>query len=395
MDNTYSLEDFECEEFAENLEDVVGRTYEKVQLMAAVPDDEDFYFNQLLQLTNYSMYLFSAPTGYGKSYLAECFAQTMLENDYQVYQIDCEEFMEEEAPESIWKSLLEECVKKSDPEGFEEQKVCLYLQNLSAVESDKKCTRAIAKGLKKISNCNCRCIVLATDNDFSKIPSLILKQFVVLELGLPDEEERTKFFEKFMEFYITDPMTEEDVPFYLVSAKAEEDDEEDLERLAMYCAEKTEGLSFGQLMSVMEQVLKAFKMRLKIATDNDFSNTFAQLSAGTGCCVEEAEFLAIIAKVKKIGDVLKQSEAGEKSAGDQGIVVAPVINPPQVVVNVQANGAGGGTNTVPVADDNQMSTRDLKIDAVTNDDNPTVAALVAGFGELPSWDKVDDCFKVD
>ena len=255
-----SLDDFKYEGFDENLDNVAGREYEKAQLLASMTDQA---YDELLYMPNCSKFLLTGPTGYGKSYLAKCYAQSLKENQYELYHIDCESIMEEEDPDQIWQDIFREVLEKTHPEGDYEQKMYLYLENIDVLKDNKKCTKLVAASLKALSDADCRCIVLCTDIDGTSIPTVILRQFTIMELGLPDEDERREYFQSLLGFEIENPYDGEDArTFYPLSVSADHNQQgEDIDLIASYCAEETKDLSFAQLELVLNQVNRKLKAK--------------------------------------------------------------------------------------------------------------------------------------
>ncbi len=326
----FDLEDFEFEEFEENLEDAAGRSYEKSQFMAALVEEN---FDGIIGMANCSNFFLTGPAGSGKSYLAKCFAQTAKENDYDVYQIDCEDIMEEDDADKGWKGIFEKVLEKTDPEGDYDKKMFLYLENLDAVKDDRKSVRVIASSLKKINNVDCKCIIVSTDLTGTSIPTAILKQFAIIELDKPDEEARIEFFKSVLKITLEDE--EKNIIFYPLATGTEETQKnapqyDELSVLALYCAEKTEGLTFGQLQIVFNQLNRQLKTTLQRITDGDAGAIKAHVTnPQKAYLVTEEEFLEIIAKVRKGAKVLEQAENVEKSGGNTGAV--SVVSQPQVV----------------------------------------------------------------
>lgn len=388
-----SLDDFEYEGFDETLNDASGREYEKAQLLASVSDQA---YDELLYMPNCSKFLLIGPTGYGKSYLAKCYAQTLKEKEYKLYHIDCEDIMEEEEPDQCWKEIFRDILEKTHPEGDYEQKMYLYMENLDLLKDNKKCTKLVASSLKALSDADCRCIILATDIDGTAIPSSVLRQFTIMELGVPDEDERRAYFQSLLGFEIENPYDEEDTrTFYPLSVSADHvqqsDDEEEMDEidlLAMYCAEETKDLSFGQLEQVLNQVNRKFKARLQDITDGDAKAVFSHVKSGKKhYVVTEDEFRAIIAKVRKSGNVLRQAEGKENSSGN---VVNTVASQPQIVyaappMMMQGMPMAGAYGMQAYGmQPNMVNPQEQLLNNATDSDNPEVSAVRDAFNMIPN-----------
>jgi len=386
------LDDFEYEGFDESLENVSGREYEKAQFLASAVEQE---YDELLYMSNCSKFLLTGPTGYGKSYLAKCYAQTLKEKDYKLYHIDCEDIMDEEEPESVWKEIFRDVLEKTHPEGDYEQKMYLYLEHLDSLKDNKKCIKLIASSLKALSDADCRCIILSTDIDGTSIPTAILRHFTIMELGVPNEDERRAYFQSLLGFEIENPYDEEDTrTFYPLSVSAdhtqESDDEpmEESDLLATYCAEETKDLSFGQLEQVLNQVNRKFKARLQEITDGDASAVFSHVKSGKKhYVVTEDEFRTIIAKVRKMGNVLRQAEGKLNSVDNRAnmVVSQPQIAyaaPPMIVQGMPMANAYG----VPAygVQSNIVNSQEQLLNNAVESDNPEVSAVRDAFDLIPT-----------
>jgi len=386
------LDDFEYEGFDESLENVSGREYEKAQFLASAVEQE---YDELLYMSNCSKFLLTGPTGYGKSYLAKCYAQTLKEKDYKLYHIDCEDIMDEEEPESVWKEIFRDVLEKTHPEGDYEQKMYLYLEHLDSLKDNKKCIKLIASSLKALSDADCRCIILSTDIDGTSIPTAILRHFTIMELGVPNEDERRAYFQSLLGFEIENPYDEEDTrTFYPLSVSAdhtqESDDEpmEESDLLATYCAEETKDLSFGQLEQVLNQVNRKFKARLQEITDGDASAVFSHVKSGKKhYVVTEDEFRTIITKVRKMGNVLRQAEGKLNSVDNRAnmVVSQPQIAyaaPPMIVQGMPMANAYG----VPAygVQSNIVNSQEQLLNNAVESDNPEVSAVRDAFDLIPT-----------
>ena len=391
-----SLDDFEYEGFDENLDAVSGREYEKAQFLASVAEQA---YDELLYMPNCSKFLLIGPTGYGKSYLAKCYAQTLKEKDYKLYYIDCEDIMDEDEPESIWKEIFRDVLEKTHPEGDYEEKMYLYLEHLDLLKDNKKCTKLFAASIKALAEADCRCIIVSTDIDGTSIPASILRQFTIMELGLPDEEERRAYFQSVLGFEIENPYDEEDTrTFYPLDVSAdatkqdEDDSEEEIDLIATYCAEETKDLSFGQLEQVLHQVNRTLKARLQEITDGDASAVFSHIKSGKKhYVVTEEEFHAIITKVKKSGNVLRQSEGKLNSVANNFVAngTNTVVSQPQIVyaappmmMQGMPMGNGYGMPGYGMAQ-NVVNPQEQLLESVANSDDPEVSAVRDAFNMIP------------
>ncbi len=382
------LEDFELADFDENIDDASGRAYEKSQFMAALVNED---FDGIIGMANCSNFFLTGPAGSGKSYLARCFAQTAKEEDYEVYHIDCEDIMTEEDPGEVWKEIFADVIRKSDVDGDYDQKIFLYLENLDAVKENRKSVRVISAALKEIANVDCKCIIVSTDITGSSVPTTILKQFSIIELDKPDEDARKDYFKSLLKIKWENPDNEKEViVFYPLALGAEEKKEDDkdydeLSVLALYCAEKTEGLTFGQLQIVLNQLNRQLKRTLQRITDNDVSAIGAHVKYGKGYVVTEEEFLEIVAKIRNGAKVLEQAERFEQGRGNIPAMAQPqvVYAQPMMMSNMQMSNMqmvggypmAGGYGTPATPDDARINF----LKQVADDANPEVAALQTAF----------------
>ena len=312
----YDLSDYAYDGFRADLEEVSGFAYEKTQLFASMVQED---YDGILFVPCCSKFLLTGPEGYGKSYLANCFSQTLKDAGYSLYRIDCEDIMEEESPENIWKELFDGIMEKTDPDAYDNEKVFLYLENLDVLKDNKKCTKVVASFLKKLSDLDRICIVVSISETGMDIPMPILKQFVVLELDIPDEDSRREFFEKVLGFSVTNPDDpDETIEFSPLDFSVGTEEEaingfNQLSVLAGFCAEKTEGLSFGQLDLIVNQLVKKAKARLINGTSGNAEFIFSCIQQNNGYIVTEEEFDDIIDRVKQAGKLLEQKETKVES----------------------------------------------------------------------------------
>ncbi len=416
----YTLEDFQLEESNLNLNYVYGRQKEKELLLSALGDES---FDSLLYLASCSMYLLTGPSGVGKAHLAYCFARDLqLNAGFYVYQIDCEDIMDEEKPELIWEVLLDALIARSDPEGEEGENLCLYLENLRAVKEQHKSVKIITKKLKALKTRKCRCIILATDTTGDEIPTSILKQFTIMELENPNEDERTNVFQQNLSFEVSgfDVETEEEISlmFFPIDISADKNGGDtsaagmkgELQRIAMYCAENTEGFSFAQLEQVIVLLSKRLKMNLKTVTDNDAEVIIDHIKQGQktnekSYIVEEEDFLSIIAQVRKAGEILKRADESEHNKNKEGSGTV-VVNQTQSSMDMKMlekmfsalaanmNVGGGGRSAAVSAPTAQSGfteedeARQRLLEAADGK-NPEVKAVVAAYETIPNLENID------
>lgn len=386
MSGIYGLEGFKYEGFDENLDDVSGYSYVIAQFQAAVVDEP---YDELLSLPNCSRFLLMAPAGYGKSYLAKCFSCTAQENGYQLYHIDCEEIMEEDDPDQLFREIFRDVLELSHPEGSEEGKVYLYMEHMEALSENRKCIKIVSRALEAVAAADCRCIVVLTALDAAQVPIAILRQFTVLELGLPDEDERREYFESLLGYEVKERDGESSIVFYplnvmtedLSGEVSEEERANECALLALYCAEKTDGLSFGQLEEVLLLLGRKLKRRLQEITDGDPDNTLAQIKMGKEYIIPEEEFLEIISKVKKTGALLLQAQkAGRSVTNGAAVVGQPQIVYAQAPMMMPGMMPGmSGYGTVQSADDARMQL----LDDAADSDNPEIEKVLGAFDMIP------------
>ncbi len=408
-----TLSDFYIKEFAVGEADICGREYEKTQMLTNLIDSG---LNEMLYLSSCSMYMITGPIGYGKSHLATCCAAANAEAGYQIYHIDCADFIDEDEPEQIWKSLGEEIVEKTDPEEMGDEKVCLYLEGLGLVGENRKLTRAIADTLKKLEEKQCRCIVYATEVDAARVPVLILKHFMILELGAPNLEERSEFFVKFLEFQVEEVLEDEFVleereaetyVFYPLDVKNTMDKDAgsgaaELEKVALYCAKHTEGFSFKQLAQVIEVLTKTLKKKLWEVSSEHIDQLAAHIKNGQTAeektyVITEEKFLEILSNVRKMGEVLNRAQLSTISSGKE--TAATVVSQPQIVYAMPPQGMvmqqtvpmqGYGNNNYNNNYNQGVNSEEQeKVLNAADTDNPDIGTLVSAFKTLPSSENVD------
>lgn len=321
-------EDTECNE---SLEDMCGREYEKWLLQSAISETD---FNNLLSINNYSIFLVTAPYGYGKNYLAECYAQTLIQNGYKIHQIDCEAFMKEENPDMLLENILAELAEKTAPNNPYKKKMYLYMKKFGCMAKDEKCEKILMNFFMQLDEYDCNCIFLAAEEDVSSISVPILRNMEIVELGVPDLSERREFFADYFGVNVVNPLNEEEeVTIYPlnISAKEKEDGKIDIDDdvITLYCAEGTEGLSFGQLAKVIKILSKILKTKLIEATNGDYEEgLYSVVTQSKKYCIEEEEFAMVVSKVKKSGTFTSGRTHSVQGAVQQ---VSPVIAPPQIV----------------------------------------------------------------
>ncbi len=380
------LDDFKLEDFDETLEDASGRAYEKSQFMAALVDED---FDGVIGMANCSNFFLTGPAGSGKSYLIRCFAQTAKEEDYEAYHIDCEDIMAEDDPGEVWKDIFADVIRKADVDGEYDQKIFLYLENLDAVKENRKSVRVISSALKEIFRMDCKCIIVSAGITGASVPTSILKQFSIMELDKPDEDARRDYFKSLLKIELEDSEDDDEeaeaIVFYPLALGADEnketeEDYDELSLIALYCAEKTDGLTFGQLQIVFNQLNRKLKTTLQRITDKDADSIKAHVKNGKGYVVTEEEFLEIIANIRKGAKVLEQAERFEQGGGNSSVVSQPqvVYTQPMMMPNMQPMGGypmPGGYGTPGKPEDARIDF----LEKVANDDNPEVSALNTAF----------------
>lgn len=321
-------EDTECNE---SLDEICGREYEKWILQAGITEKD---FNDLLSINNYSIFLLTAPYGYGKTYLAECYAQTLVQNGYKIHQIDCEAFMKEDAPDALLENVLAELAEKTAPNNPHKKKMYVHMKKFSCLAEDEKCEKVLLNFFRQLDMYDCNCIFLATEENVSSIPVSVLRSMEIIELGLPDLSERRTFFADYFGVRVFNPLNEDEyVDIYPlnISAKEKENGKIDIDDdvITLYCAEETDGLSFGELTQVIKLLSKILKTKLIEATNGDYEDgLYSVVTHSKKYCIEETEFKMVVSKVKKNGAFTCGRANLAQSAMQQ---TAPVMTQPQIV----------------------------------------------------------------
>lgn len=371
----YELDEKELDMYDE-FEVVCGRDYEKKLLRAAIFNND---YNELLLINDFSMFLVTAPQGYGKSYLAKCYARELTSNGYRVHEIDCEEIMEDENSDTLLKRLFDEVIERTDPDGESEEKIYLCLKNFRMVSEEKKYEKIVLEAFKKIDALNCKCIILATDEDVTSISKNILTVMDIIELGLPDQSERREFFASYLGVDVENPLNDEEIEtIYPINISAQETEHDERDNLAQYCAEHTEGLSFGQLKKVNQILEKILKSKLVEMTNGMSDDAlWSQISMGKNYCIDEEAFDEIVSKVRRVGALMSHKE---NCFGDN-----PVnnVSQPQIIYAMPPGIQGGMVGYGDMIQGNgnfvtQQKAREKMLENATGE-NPDVNTLNAAY----------------
>lgn len=367
----------------DRFEDMCGREYEKELLLSSVFEND---FNELLYITNFSFYLASAPKGYGKAYLAMCYAQTLKENGYHVHRINFAEIMKDEGNDALLKTLFNELIERTDPDGESSEKIYIYFENFKLIFEEEKYETIVLEALKKISDLDCKCIIYTTTEDITIISTNFLTMMDIMELDLPDESARREFFEKFLRVNVINPSNDEEVKeIYPINISAQETESEhkELDILSIYCAKETEGLSFGQLEKIRIILMKVLKTKLMRLTNGMCDDAlWSHVTMGKMYCIDEEGFEEIVYKVRKSGETMRYTEnasgVSSVNASQPQIVYAMPPGMPGGMMNYGSMMGYGDMMQGNGAFVAQQKAREKMLEDAAGD-NPEVATLNAAF----------------
>lgn len=370
--------DFSFAEEEYTLDDVLGREQEKKELHAAMPSAD---LDEILIISNFSAILFCGGHGCGKSYLIRCFAGTLMQNGFCLYETDCAEILRKEDAGRVWSHIFEEILVRTNPEGEFRERIFLKLTHLDAVSENSEAAGLLADYLERLSEEDCMCIIAAECDLCEDISIKLLDQMMIMDLELPCHEDRRAYFERYFTVEIDNPENANEILTFTPLNFS-------MDTFAHFCAEKTDLLNYFDMERVIQQCKRIWKAKLAdIVLQED--EIYAQLMNPKGIRVDEDEFLDVVKRVKKFSKNRETiaSAARNRSSVQNNVSAAPtIIQVPAVqaapqIVYAQAPDSVRNSRVIPAVYDTAPNSLTAVLDRI--DEDPMISDLLHAYNMLP------------